>query len=137
MLARFGPGALAGAAEAGIRNAEPRADTPHICRAQALGTRMVLREWRPVRKNALRGFATVEQPSGLTIVNIPVCVTSGNAWLPSKPVLDGEGRHVEVSGKKQYALVFRWWTGNPSDRFSAAVVALCARRTPACDGDGR
>jgi hypothetical protein len=101
---------------------------------------MVLRSFRPLTKGALRGLATVELPSRLTIVDIPVCVTSGKAWcsLPSKPVMDSKGRHVEVSGKKQYALVLRWRTRDLSDRFSATVVALVRQAHPgALDGDGR
>jgi hypothetical protein len=135
MSARFGSGALPGAAEAGVRNAGQRSDT--LPARQARGNRMVLRAWRPVRKNALRGFAAVELPSGLTIVGIPIWVTRGKAWcsLPSKPVLDSEGRHVEVSGKKQYALVLRWRSRDLADRFSAAVVELIRRAQPDALGE--
>jgi hypothetical protein len=46
--------------------------------------------WRPVVKDALRGFAKVLQPSGLKLIDCPILVSTGKTWasLPSKPVLD-------------------------------------------------
>jgi hypothetical protein len=97
---QFGPGALAGATEAGIRKAGSRAaDTPLTLQAQALGKHLVLRGWRPLRRNTLHGFVDVVLPNGLEI-DIAVHVRGGRAWasLPARPVLDG-GRHVIRDGK--------------------------------------
>lgn len=92
--------------------------------------RMRLISWKPLRKNSLRGFATVELPIGLKIVDCLVLVSNGKAWatLPSKPVLDAEGRHAKPDGKAQYASVLEWRSRDLSDRFSAAVVALVRER---------
>ena len=50
----------------------------------------------------------------------------GKAWatVPSKPVLDRDGKQVEVSGKRQYAPILEWRDRDLADRFSVAVVAL-------------
>src|SRR6516165_3189519 len=107
-----GPGALAGAAEAsgdrvtGVRRPDttslrsttiaPDAPTratwgepPSRPRAIALVA------WHPTVKGALQGFATVEFPIGFRLIDCPVLVSNGKAWvsLPGKPVLDRDGRH--------------------------------------------
>ena len=72
--------------------------------------RMKLLNWRPLVKGALRGFATVELPIGLKLIDCPVLVGPNGAWaaLPSKPVLDREGKHAKPSGKAQYAAIVEW-----------------------------
>jgi hypothetical protein len=94
---------------------------------------------RPVSKGSLRGFATVELPIGLKLIDCPVLVSAaGGSWasLPSKPVLDREGKHVRPGGgKRQFATVVEWRSRELSDRFSAAVVALVKAAYPdALDG---
>jgi hypothetical protein len=99
--------------------------------------RMRLVSFKPLAKGALRGFAHLELPNGLRITDCPVLTSNGKAWatLPSKPVLDREGRHVEVSGKKQYASILEWRDRDLSDRFSSAVVELVrAKHSDALDG---
>lgn len=100
--------------------------------------RMSLEAFRPLAKGALRGFATVRLPIGLTIADIPVCVSHGKAWaaLPSKPVLDRDGRHVEENGKRKYAPILQWSDRGTSDRWSAAVVALVRQQYPDALDDG-
>jgi hypothetical protein len=69
-------------------------------------TRMRLRSFRPLEKNTLRGFAEIELPNGLRIREISIHTKkNGNSWvgLPGRPVIDGEGRHHVVDGKRQYA----------------------------------
>jgi hypothetical protein len=101
--------------------------------------RLRLRGWRPLHKNSLRGFATVEVlPLGLTIQDIAVNVSHGKPWasLPRKPALDRDGRQVAVDGKKQYATLLVWNDRGMRDRFSAAVVQLVRARHPeAFDGE--
>ena len=98
---------------------------------------MRLRSFKPLSKGALRGFATVELPSGLVISDCPVLLNNGKAWatLPSRPVLDRDGRHVEVSGKKQYAPFADWRSRELADRFSATIVALVRAAQPDALGD--
>jgi hypothetical protein len=94
--------------------------------------RMLLRKWRPMRRNTLRGFADVELTSGLQIDDIAVHTREGRAWasLPARPMLDQDGQHVLRDGRPQYAPILRWRTRDLADRFSAAVVELVRRAHP-------
>ena len=94
--------------------------------------RLRLIAFKAVHKNSLRGFASVELPSGLRITDCPVLTSRGKAWatLPSKPVLDRDGKQVEVSGKRQYAALLEWRDRDLADGFSAAVVALVEAEHP-------
>jgi hypothetical protein len=87
---------------------------------------MVLREWHAVTKNTLRGFCSVELPSGLQIDDIAVHVRGGKAWVsfPARPMLDADGRQVMRDGRPQYISMIRWRTRDLADRFSAAVIEL-------------
>jgi hypothetical protein len=52
-------------------------------------------DFRPMVKNTLRGFASVQFGSGLRILDCPVHVhTNGRAWvgLPAKPITDEAGQ---------------------------------------------
>jgi hypothetical protein len=52
------------------------------------------------------GFATVELPTGLELIDCPVLVGSNGPWarLPSKPVLGHEGKQVKPSGRRNSRL---------------------------------
>jgi hypothetical protein len=88
----------------------------------------------------LRGFATVELPIGLKLVDCPVLVSNGKAWvnLPSKPVLDRDGlQKTDVRGKPAYAAILEWRSRDLSERFSEAVITAIRQRHPdAVDGGG-
>ena len=86
--------------------------------------RLRIAEWRP-RKNTLLGFAVIELPSGLIVRDVSVHEKNGKRWasLPSRPMLDADGRQVvNHSGKKQYCALLGWRDRDLADRFSAAVV---------------
>jgi hypothetical protein len=87
---------------------------------------MKLLNWKPLVKGALRGFATVELPIGLKLIDCPVLVGPNGPWAapPSKPVLDLEGKHSKPGGKGQYAAVVEWRDRELAGRFSGAVVRL-------------
>jgi hypothetical protein len=98
-----------------------------------------LMEWRPMRKNTLRGFAVIELPSGLVIRDISIHEKGGKYWagLPSRPVLDADGRHVSNhAGHKQYTALLGWRDRDLADRFSAAVVELVRAAHPGALDDG-
>jgi hypothetical protein len=100
---------------------------------------MRLISWKPLIKNSLRGFCSIELPIGLKVHDVPVLVSNGKTWasLPSKPVLDREGQHAEVSGKKQYASILEWRDRELANRFSDAVLNLVRAQHPeALDGGG-
>jgi len=75
------------------------------------------------------GFADVELSNGLRIRKVPVLWSHGKyrASLPSKPVLDRDGKHVETKGKKQYLAILEWRSPEIADAFSARVVELVRR----------
>jgi hypothetical protein len=57
--------------------------------------------------------------------------------LPSKPVLDQNGKHkVDANNKPQYMPVLEWRDRDLSDRFRAAVVELVRAKHPDAVGDG-
>jgi hypothetical protein len=97
-----------------------RAATP-----ERQGSRLRLLEWRPLVKNSLRGFASVELPSGLTIADISVHVSHGKRWasLPARPQItsDGTVRRGD-DGRIAYSSILKWRSRELQDGFSAAVV---------------
>jgi hypothetical protein len=93
--------------------------------------RLRLVSWKPLNKGALRGFATVELPIGLKLIDCPVFVGDKGpfAALPAKPELDRDGkRRTDVNGKAIYSPTVEWRERALGDRFSAAVVALVHRQ---------
>ena len=90
--------------------------------------------WKPLRKGALRGFATVEISSiGLRLIDIPIFLGSNGAWaaLPSKPEFDRDGRRKnDINGRAIYTPVAEWRTREISERFSEAAVAAVRRGHP-------
>ena len=89
----------------------------------------------------MRGFATVELPLGLKIIDCPVLVSKGKAWAnaQSKPVLDREGRQkIAANGKPAYVPVFEWRSRELNERFSKIVVTAIRQMCPgALDEGGR
>jgi hypothetical protein len=95
--------------------------------------RLRLVSWKPIDKGSLRGFASVELPSGLKIHDCPVLRSHGKAraTLPSKPQLDKEGRQkTGLNGKPAYSPEIEWRTRDLADRFSAAIVDLVRAQYP-------
>ena len=119
-----GPGAMAGATEAGSitdRQYGPDSTAPHSAPATPP---MRLESFKPVVKGAVRGFTTIRLPIGLTIADIPVCTSHGRTWAtpPSTPVFDREGQHFEQNVKRKYAPVLAWADRKTADRCSAAEL---------------
>ena len=98
-----------------------------------------LLSFKPVRKNTLRGFASVEFPNGLQVFDIVVGESNGETWamLPTKPILDPEGRHVrdEASGKPKYAPFLAWNDPALRKRFSKAVAEAVRLAHPDAFGE--
>jgi hypothetical protein len=86
---------------------------------------MKLIEWRPMPRNSLRGFATIELPSGLTIGDVAVHVSHGKARmsLPARPQINSDGIARRGDNDKIiYGPIVKWRDRDLADRFSAAVV---------------
>lgn len=88
-------------------------------------------EFRPVIKNTLRGFCTVELLYGLRIHDVAVHQRGGAEWvsLPPAPQLENGVQRV-VDGKAQYKRVIEWTSRTLDDGFSAAVCAELRRLEP-------
>ena len=93
---------------------------------------MVLREFRALNKNSLRGFATVELSSGLIIKDITLHTSNGKSWafLPAKPQISKDGTQIMKDGKAQYTSILQWKNRELADRFSDALVALVSAEHP-------
>jgi hypothetical protein len=91
-----------------------------------------LLEFRPVRKNSLRGFATVRLANGL-INDLGGGETGGRQWalLPSKAMIDRYGELIrDFGGKPRYSPVVDWASREVRDAFSRRVVELIRRADP-------
>ena len=114
------------------RSAVPCAVTPGAEMTAPERPQMRLISFKPLVKGSLRGFATIELPIGLVIEDCPVLVGGNGAWaaLPSKPVLDREGRQARPDGKPQYAALLKWRDRELQDRWSAALIELLRQQHP-------
>jgi hypothetical protein len=99
-------------------------------------------DFRPFRRNTLRGFATVHiDELKLTFHDIAIHQhDNGARWvgLPSKPIVDRDGNLKRTSeGKIEYAKLFGFDSRAVSDAFSAAVIAsLLEHDAEAFDREG-
>lgn len=102
---------------------------------------VVLLEWKPVRKNNLRGFAKVRLGRSLVIHDIPVSHANGRSWavLPGKPMTDRSNGMVmlDAKGKPRYSVLLEWEDDGTRNRFSTAVVEAVTRAHGPLDGDAR
>jgi hypothetical protein len=92
--------------------------------------RMILIEFKAIVRNTLRGFCILDIPPGIILRDVSVHEKNGRRWarLPSKPVLDSEGRHVVThSGQKRYAALLGWRNRELADRFSASSNSFSMR----------
>ena len=95
-------------------------------------SKLVLRDFRAVTKNSLRGFATFEFPNGMVISDMPVHVKNDSAWVmfPSIPQLDNGTHKKSPEGKGLYKKVIEWRDRELSERFSAAAIEIIKRDKP-------
>lgn len=128
MPTRFGPGALAGAAEAGIGLTTGCPDTTN--RRGAASGIITASEWRPLERNTLKGFLTLVLPSGLTLRECSLHEKDGRRWiaLPGRPQIDGEGRHrTDPAGKRLYLPIVEIPDRGQRERFQRAALAAVDR----------
>jgi len=94
---------------------------------------MRLIRWRPVVKNSLRGFADLELPNGLRLLDCPALMSSGRAWatLPGKPQIDADGRqNRDAAGKPSYIPVAEWRSKELREGWSDRVAELVRQEHP-------
>jgi hypothetical protein len=90
---------------------------------------MRLVSWKPIANGTLRGFATVELPIGLKLIDCAVFVGTNGAWArpPAKPQLDKDGRqrnHCFACGAHGEVIEFLRRYDNPD--CGSAVVKLAS-----------
>ena len=94
---------------------------------------LALLGWKELRRNTLRGFATVRLGRSLKIADVAVHCSHGKRWasLPGKPMLDRDGNPKRnEAGKVVYSPVLEWSDKETADRFSGGVVELVERAHP-------
>jgi hypothetical protein len=84
-------------------------------------------DWREVVKNSLRGFCILTlKPSGIVLHDCQLHERDGKRWvaLPSKPRIDGEGRHLkDQAGKPLYTRLVEIQGKAERERFQVAALA--------------
>jgi hypothetical protein len=95
--------------------------------------RMQLLRWRSIKKGFVVGFADVELPIGLKIVDVMVVAKDGRLWanLPSRPRLRGGQLEVGHDGRPVYEAVLGWRSRELGDEFSRRVIDLVREAHPA------
>ena len=84
-----------------------------------------IRDWRPMHKGSLLGFAKVEMPSGMILHDVTVLSGERGAWAspPSKPQINRDGAIIkDDSGKTRYAPIIEFKSKETRQRFSDGVV---------------
>ena len=99
-------------------------------------TGVTIRDWRPVARGALLGFARVELPSGMIISDVTILSGSSGHWAspPSRPQIGKDGTVVkDDAGKIRYSPIIefrdkvtrnRWSDGK---RFSGDTLRAVIR----------
>ena len=97
-------------------------------------TNMIIKEFKAVTRNSLRGFAEVQMPSGLIFHDVSINCTAGRWWASpaSKPVLDRDGKHKrDLSGRGEYLPIVSFASRELRDLFSDAVISALRDFEPA------
>ena len=89
--------------------------------------------WKPLQKNTLQGFATIEIGAlALRIHDIAVHRKGNRTWaaLPAKPWLKGGVAITDDAGKIQYSAMFEFTSREVADAFSRAVARAVEEKFP-------
>ena len=88
-------------------------------------TGFCIRDWRPMLKGLLLGFAKVEMPSGMVIGDVTILTGDRGPWAspPSKPMIGRDGTAMKDDrGKLRYSPIIEFTSKEVRDRFSAGVI---------------
>lgn len=94
---------------------------------------VVLLDWRPMQKGALRGFAKVRLGKALVINDVTVMASHGRRWagMPGKPQINRDGVVLrDDKGKIKYSPVVEWLDKASADSFSEGVIAAVEAAHP-------
>lgn len=90
-----------------------------------MSTVVTIREWRPMRRNALLGFAKVELPSGMIIADVTILTGSHGPWAlpPSKPQIGRDGTVLkDHDGKVKYVPIIEFASKGTRERWSSLII---------------
>lgn len=94
---------------------------------------VVLLDWRPMKKGALRGFAKIRLGRAMVINDVTVLTANGRRWagMPGKPQINKEGVALrDDKGKTKYSPVLEWLDKESADAFSEGVIAAVEAAHP-------
>ena len=84
-----------------------------------------IRDFRPMRKGSLLGFAKVELPSGMILSDVTILSGERGPWAspPSKPMIGRDGTAMtDANGKVKYSPIVEFTSKEVRQRFSDGVV---------------
>jgi hypothetical protein len=87
---------------------------------------MICLDFKPVRKNSLLGFATIQMTSGLILKECTYHSLAGKSWAspPGKPQTDGSGSPMkDEKGKAKYVNIVDFASKDVRDKWSGQAVA--------------
>jgi hypothetical protein len=90
-------------------------------------------DWRPLRKNSLLGFVSVELPSGMTIADVTILTGPNGPWAspPAKPQIDRTGAVMKgANGKTVYLPIINFTSKERRNAFSDHVIAAMRAAHP-------
>lgn len=101
---------------------------------------IIVTEWKPLRRNSMRGFMTATLPSGMILHDIVVHVSDAGPWAapPSKPMIGRDGVSMkDAAGKARYSPIISFADKATRERWSSAMIAaLRAAHPDALGGEG-
>jgi hypothetical protein len=86
---------------------------------------VIIEEFKPLRRNSLRGFVRVRMPSGVTFHDVSVHCSNGTYWASpaSKPQINRDGACLRgKDGKILYVPIVSFASRELRDKFSVAVI---------------
>jgi hypothetical protein len=88
--------------------------------------RVRVQEFRLLRRNSLRRFATVQFHSGLIVAENAIHVLGSRVWAapPSRPMIDRDGAELrDEEGKIRYVPVISFQTHGVRSSWSRQIIA--------------
>lgn len=94
---------------------------------------IVIKTWKPLRKNSLLGFAEVAFQSGLVIAEVCIMQGEHGPWAnpPSRPMVGRDGRALtDERGKVRYQPLISFSSKEIKNRWSDGVIAAMQEQHP-------
>lgn len=94
---------------------------------------LTINDWKPLRRNSLRGFVTVTLPSGMILHEVLIHVTPDGPWAapPSKPMIGRDGVAMkDAAGKARYSPIVSFADKPMRERWSSAIIAALLASHP-------